>query len=108
MLVCFITSCICWSASFTDALSNLQQVTQVSAETFGQVVQQLAECQVCTGGEGVGLWAQSAGELGTSLQHSNLRVLLHNATYLRQQQIQMLKGREEGDGDGEQKKQNLE
>lgn len=72
-------------------LTHLQQVTQVSTETFGQTVQQLTERQVCAGGEGVAVGAKGPGKVGTSLQHREFSVLLHNATHLRQQQIQMLK-----------------
>ena len=44
-----------------------------------------------TGGEGVAFGAKSAGQLGTSLQHCELCVLLHNITDLTEQQIEVLK-----------------
>lgn len=74
-------------------LSNLQQVTLVGVETFCKAVQQLADRQACAGGKGVAIRAQGANQVGTSLQHGDLCVLLHYATYLGQQQVQMLEDR---------------
>lgn len=85
--------CICWYASITDTLSNLEQVIYVGAETFGKDIKQLAECHLCAGGGGVAVGAESADQVGASLQYGDLCVLLHNATYLGQQQVQMLNRR---------------
>lgn len=74
----------------TDMLTHLQQVAQVGAEAFEQSVQQLTEGQVRPGGEGVAVGAQGTGKEGAGLQHGEFCVLLHNATYLGQQQVQML------------------
>lgn len=69
---------------------HLQQVTQVGVEVLRQAVHQLAEGPVGAGGEGVAVVAEGADQGATSLQHGGIRVLLNNARYLRQQQVQML------------------
>lgn len=83
----------CWHAIITDTLSNLQQVIYVGAETLSQAIKQLAERQLCAGGEGVAVGAKRVDQVGASLQYSDFCVLLHNGTYLGQQQAQMLNRR---------------
>lgn len=84
---------MCTCVSYMNTLTHLQQFTQIGAEAFGQTIHQLAECQVCAGGEGVVVGAKGTSKVGTGLQHSQVSVLLHNATNLGQQKIQMLRGK---------------
>lgn len=66
-------------------LAHLQQVIKVGAEAVGKAIEQLAECKVSAGGEGVAVRAKGAGQTDTDLQHVGLGVFLHNATYVSQQ-----------------------
>ncbi|TNN73084.1 Glypican-4 [Liparis tanakae] len=52
---------------------------------------------MCARGEGEAVDAKNADQIAASLQHGNLRVLLNNTTYLRQQEVQMLTMRGECD-----------